>query len=368
MVFGVPLSPAVELVMTIDPPRPPSIRCGNVTLQVFQTPVRLMSIISRQASSDSSRAGASSKTPALASTMSSRPSCATPSSTAARRAAVSRTSACVATIRRSSFSTCRTVSARSSGVAGGYIWMLSTGPQRSTAMMSAPSWASRTAWLRPWLRAAPVMNATLPSTRPAMAGLPSLGGPPCVDRVSRPGDVAPRVGCQVEHGLAHVLRLHPRRLEQVERLEDVADVVPGRVLEVGPEEPVHVLVLDQRGVHVGGVDRVDPDPVRGQFLGQAAHEPDDAVLGGDVGGDVRHATQPESRADQDDRAAVTVGPEVRDDRLGREEDAGEVDLQHVPPLLSGGLGDLVRRDADPGVGGGDVETGQLGDAVREAGG
>src|SRR5215475_10613060 len=37
---------------------------------------------------------------------------------------------------------------------------------RSTAMMSAPSSASRTAWLRPWPRAAPVTNATFPCTRP----------------------------------------------------------------------------------------------------------------------------------------------------------------------------------------------------------
>src|ERR1700712_1522598 len=41
----------------------------------------------------------------------------------------------------------------------------------STAMMSAPSWASRTAWLRPCPRAAPVMKATLPSTLPAICGL-----------------------------------------------------------------------------------------------------------------------------------------------------------------------------------------------------
>src|SRR6516162_2513793 len=39
----------------------------------------------------------------------------------------------------------------------------------STAMMSAPSSASRTAWLRPWPRAAPLTNATLPSTRPVIA-------------------------------------------------------------------------------------------------------------------------------------------------------------------------------------------------------
>ena len=31
----------------------------------------------------------------------------------------------------------------------------------STAMMSAPSSANRTAWARPWPRAAPVMKATL---------------------------------------------------------------------------------------------------------------------------------------------------------------------------------------------------------------
>ena len=38
--------------------------------------------------------------------------------------------------------------------------------QTSTAMMSAPSCASRIAWLRPWPRAAPVMKATLPSSFP----------------------------------------------------------------------------------------------------------------------------------------------------------------------------------------------------------
>src|SRR3954468_1863304 len=36
----------------------------------------------------------------------------------------------------------------------------------STAMMSAPSSASRMACSRPWPRAAPVMNATLPATLP----------------------------------------------------------------------------------------------------------------------------------------------------------------------------------------------------------
>ena len=46
--------------------------------------------------------------------------------------------------------------------------------QMSTAMMSAPSCASRTACARPWPRAAPVMKATLPSTRPVIGYLNSL--------------------------------------------------------------------------------------------------------------------------------------------------------------------------------------------------
>ena len=54
-----------------------------------------------------------------------------------------------------------------------------SGWQRSMAMMSAPSSASRTAWLRPWPRAAPVMKATfarrhVPSSPPPCAPSPNL--------------------------------------------------------------------------------------------------------------------------------------------------------------------------------------------------
>src|SRR5215472_13065112 len=41
-------------------------------------------------------------------------------------------------------------------------------------MMSAPSSASRTAWLRPWPRAAPVIKATLPSSLPATLSPPAV--------------------------------------------------------------------------------------------------------------------------------------------------------------------------------------------------
>ena len=47
--------------------------------------------------------------------------------------------------------------------------------QMSTAMMSAPSSAIRTAWDLPWPRAAPVMKATLPSSLPAIVVFLSRG-------------------------------------------------------------------------------------------------------------------------------------------------------------------------------------------------
>src|SRR5437879_4846266 len=43
----------------------------------------------------------------------------------------------------------------------------------SEMMTWAPSWASRTACERPWPRAAPVIRATLPLTRPMCASSPS---------------------------------------------------------------------------------------------------------------------------------------------------------------------------------------------------
>src|SRR6516164_9085307 len=79
----------------------------------------------------------------------------------------------------------------------------------STAMMSAPSCASRTAWLRPWPRAAPVMKATWPSTRPRTSlgiVLPRFGGDehgerlPAADR-GRGGEPG-RAGVDVPFGEA----------------------------------------------------------------------------------------------------------------------------------------------------------------------
>lgn len=72
----------------MDPPFPASIMCGTAALVVCQTPVRLMSIMSAQlCSSISDVLDSVLAMPALAETMSRRPSSATPVSRAWVRAA-----------------------------------------------------------------------------------------------------------------------------------------------------------------------------------------------------------------------------------------------------------------------------------------
>src|SRR5258707_10653407 len=94
--------------------------------------------------------------------------------------------------------------------------MPGTSSQMSTAMMSAPSWASRMAWLRPWPRAAPVMKATLPATRPVIVSPPSLlVGEAGVDRQLDAGNVAGVVGDQPGDRVGDVDRLHHRDRQRV---------------------------------------------------------------------------------------------------------------------------------------------------------
>src|SRR5690348_166130 len=323
--FGYAISPAAELVRIIDPPRPPWIRCGTAALQVCQTPVRLTSIMSCHSWSDSPTVpSAVLAIPAFAATMSSRPSWATPSSTAARSAAPSRTSVSDATIRRSSASTCLTVSARSSDVDIGY-GTESICLHRSTAMMSAPSSASRIAWLRPWPRAAPVTNATLPSTRPIAS--PSLRREAGVDGQRHPGHVAGLVGDEPEDRVADV-----DRLDQFDRQQVGHRPGHGRILL---QEPLHHLVDHHRGVHAGGVHRVDPDVVLGEVRRVRAHEADHAVLAGGVAeaaaGLAADALEPGGRAGQHDRPAAALLDQPRHGHLDGVPDAGEVDVDDVSP-------------------------------------
>src|ERR1700744_881831 len=100
----------------------------------------------------------------------------------------------------------------------------------STAMMSAPSSASRIAWLRPCPWAAPVTKATLPATRPAMlVVLLLLDERAGVDRKGHAGDGPGLVGGEDQDRVADVDRLHPRDRQRVERLERRRGRLPARV-------------------------------------------------------------------------------------------------------------------------------------------
>ena len=79
--------------------------------------------------------------------------------------------------------------------------------------------------------------------------------------------------------------------------------------------------------------------------------------------DVGHAIQAGNRAGQGDRAAA-VGAQVGNGSLERVPDAGEIDAEHVLPLLAGELlqGTVA---ADPGVRNGDIEFAELCDTSFE---
>src|SRR4029077_14198298 len=117
-------------------------------------------------------------------------------------------------------------------------------------MMSAPSRASVMAWLRPWPRAAPVMKATLPSTRPVIV-LSSLSL--CV--------------CCVQHA---VLVLAGFRTKACERV-GVASAgwrclrTPPRPCQLrhGPDDPPSIDPHDLRGAARVPPRAAQPRPDRG---------------------------------------------------------------------------------------------------------
>src|ERR1700752_3792415 len=159
---------------------------------------------------------------------------------------------------------------------------------RSTAMMSAPSSASRTAWLRPWPRAAPVTNATFPCTRPIRRSsfrIDYLCVSAAVDAQDLSGDVAGFLGDQKCARSRDVLGL--------------ADAAYGCRLDVLLDEEIaaRFRFAQHRGVDEAGRPRIDGDargPVlQRERLGQAV----DRRLGGHVR---RHVWLPGVRAGRRD--------------------------------------------------------------------
>ena len=124
--------------------------------------------------------------------------------------------------------------------------------------------------------------------------------------------------------------------KHVHRTRRLGELLAGDVLEVWPERPADMVVLDHRCVHVGRMHRVDPDIVRGKLIGQAAHQSDDTVFGGGV---VRHPDQPPQArdgADQNHRPGSAFD-EVRSRGATGPPDPGQVDIQHCLP---GDLGEF----------------------------
>ena len=115
---GCDFKPPDELIRMMEPP-PDEATSGAAAITVFHEPVRLMSMVSCHTSGEVSSQALIRPTPALATTMSSRPNSASPASRAALSPSRSRTSPWRATMRRPAPSTRRTVSSRSAGVAPG---------------------------------------------------------------------------------------------------------------------------------------------------------------------------------------------------------------------------------------------------------
>ncbi|KWX68453.1 hypothetical protein ASJ79_17725 [Mycobacterium sp. NAZ190054] len=113
------VNPAAELVITIAPPSGLRSSAGSAASMVKYTPLSITATASVNAEMSRPCGPATGRMPALASTKSRRPSSATPRATTSASRSRSRTSPRSATIRRPVFSTSRTVSSRSSGVAIG---------------------------------------------------------------------------------------------------------------------------------------------------------------------------------------------------------------------------------------------------------
>lgn len=169
--------------MTIEPARCALI-AGATARMPRNTPTTFTSSTRRKSSSEVSASGAARKIPALLSSTSMRPCVSSVQATAARQSSSLLTS-CARALARSPSSACRRPA---------------PSPSASVSSTSAPSSAKRRAVAAPMPPAAPVINATFPSSRDADTGRlydPALGGAsgrqaPTCTRACAPR--SPRVG------------------------------------------------------------------------------------------------------------------------------------------------------------------------------
>src|SRR5690349_10239048 len=185
-------------------------------------------------------------------------------------------------------------------------------------------------------------------------------------RVDRDGEachVAGFIRGQEQHGIADVDRLDPADRQHVHQLCDHGHIVGTRVLQVWPEQPHRALVHEHGCVDVGRTYRVDANEVLPQLDSEGPHQSDHAVLGCDVVTGVRVRLQSAYRAGEHDRAALTAGDQMWHSGLHGFPDSGEVDTDHVVPVMLGGLVQRLAAVANAGVGDDDVQPAQLLDTV-----
>ena len=106
--------------------------------------------------------------------------------------------------------------------------------------------------------------------------------------------------------------------------------------------------VEDRGLGDRRGDGIDRDVVGRELLAERLGQADDAGLGGRIGGGVGVAFLAGDRGDIGDAAVVPLD-HAGDDRLAAIERAGEVDADHLVPLLGRVLPGLGDRPGDAGV-------------------
>ncbi len=196
--------------------------------------------------------------------------------------------------------------------------------------------------------------------------LGNLSNDPGVDADLLARDVPGLVAGEEQRQIGDVLGLDIGDGHGLEEVEGRLGVFAGRLLEVGPEDLVEAVVVQQMGVAVGGVDRVDPDEPRRQVPSHLLAVTDERPLGPPVAVAARSHHRVVGRAGHQasggsgDDDGGPVG-EVRQGNGDGVHHTEQVDVGGIDEV--GGMGVTQRHRQDAGVGHDDVQPSQ----VRHAG-
>ena len=154
-----------------------------------------------------------------------------------------------------------------------------------------------------------------------------------------PGGEGAAVGGEEQHRVGHLLG-RGVAAERDHRIEELAGVGAERRRQAALDVALEV-VVDRARRH-----DVDPDAPGRRFLGDRAHQPDQPVLGGGIGGDAGIAGDADHARGHDDAAAVA---HLRQAVFAGEERALEVDRHHLVEHVLGIVGHRPDDAADAGI-------------------